>query len=198
MNARPIVGDENRVAWIGRIILHARRLACGRCSRQSRSSRPVTSWAVSYVTPESNSCNESVDERRWRPSRSYRGRRETCRDLANRSRHGRFHQLHDQTFHDSPDLIEFKSATALGVFRIFGFLKNAMQHYSRRGADHRRSPQCEPPIDSPVLQRFGLRADAGSNTSSSVPRAFSSLSEMLPGRDHRKIRSNDSQPDPRR
>src|SRR6266853_5080441 len=85
----------------------------------------------------------------------------------------RFDQLDDQALDNSPDLVQLKSTPAFFIFGIFGFLKMTMEHHRRGGTNQRRSSHQDPPIDCQIPQRFGSRAEAGSNMSPSVSRAFS-------------------------
>src|SRR6266576_2607673 len=158
-----------------------------RCIRAEVSSRKECPWrppgyeATDWRLRQPRSCPAPgqswwlASARRHRSPRSHRRKSSLSRGgsgfLSRRCRC--FHKLNDKAFHDSAHLIELKTAAALLVFRILWFLKVTMQNHSRCSDDQRRDSDDDPPIDSQLVQRLGLRAEAGSNTSPNVSRAFS-------------------------
>src|SRR6266446_9998994 len=175
VNAGPVVGHEDRIAGVRRVILHARGLACGKAlqAKPLFQTRDVLGGFVGDAgnrVAVSNQTTHAICGPAWQRAFAL-GEHGDAGFLSGGCRC--FHKLNDKAFHDSAHLIELKTAAALLVFRILWFLKVTMQNHSRCSDDQRRDSDDDPPIDSQLVQRLGLRAEAGSNTSPSVSRAFS-------------------------
>ena len=159
VDAGPVVGHENRVAGVRWIILHTGGLAGGK-TLQAKTLFEAGDILRGFVRDAgdgiavSNQAAHTVrNSRRTIPAL----RRENMRGSGyRRGRDGCFDQLDDKAFHNSPDLIELKAAAAFFSFGIFRLPKETLQNHSRGGDDQRRGSDDEPPIDCPVLQRFGF------------------------------------------
>src|SRR5580692_6153284 len=166
--ARPVVGDENRIAGIRRIVFHAGGLTCDEAFETDLPFE--TGDVLRGVIRDAGNCVTVRDEVPRPQIDNWPGAR-TEKFLLRFTRLGRmFGQLDDLPFRDAPNLIQVQTAPALRVLGLFRRTKKSVGDHSKCNNRRARHGKDKLPVRE---QRFQLaiskdakklRSDAGTQS----------------------------------